>query len=178
MKTLTHSTPTFFPQGPDTRKVAPDTYLTRLLLLLVLIAALFGGALLYISTAPSRLTPAAAPQARLELSLSGAYTGNFSLGQNELNLAQCGPSSFSLASTAGAVVPLSLSFTGDASATSQNSTFFVTGARDDLSLTLAGAPYTLQSGNVTVEPGVRTFYASFTDALGQPLELSGRLVCR
>ncbi len=177
MKTLTHDTPTFFPQGPDTRKAAPDSYLTKLLLPLVLITALFGSALWYIFTVPSRLTPAAAPQARLELSLSGAYTSNLSLGQNELNMTQCGPSSFTLASRDGAVVPLTLSFNGAAAKSSQNSSFFVTGAQNALSLTLAGTPYTLLSGNVTVAPGIRTFYASFTDAQGQPLELSGRLVC-
>lgn len=175
MKTLTHQTSTFFPQGPERQVSSADPYLIKLIVPLVLLAILFSSALWYFFSAPSRVVPVSAPQTSLELSLSGAYSSNLSLGQNELSLVQSGPSGFTLASKAGALLPFKLSFNGDAAETSRNSSFFLTGARDDLSLTLAGVPYTLQSGNLTVTPGGRTFYATFSNAQGQPLEVSGNL---
>ena len=89
-------------------------------------------------------------------------------------MTRCGPASFSVARVGGAVLPLELTFNG---ASSQKGSFFVTSVQDNLSLTLAGTRYTLQSGNVTADAGVRTFYATFSNPQGQPLELSGRLVC-
>ncbi len=174
MKTLTHQTPNYFPRGPEPRAQTIDPYLTKLLIPLALVATLYGAALWYVATMPSRVSAAQGTQNHLELSLSGAYTGNLSLGQNELNVTQAGPSSFTLASAESAVVPFKLSFRGDAAEASRNSAFFLTGATDDLGLTVAGVPYTLQSGTVTVTPEGRTVYASFVNPQGQPLELSGR----
>ena len=139
---------------------------------LVLVAALFGAAWLIVWTAQKETTPAA-PEARLELLLSGAVTSSLSLGAPELKTVQCSPSSFSLAAP-GAAFPLTLAFSAPASA---NATFYVLGSNSNFTLKLNGAVYTLVSGTVTISPSVRTFNALFTDAQSQPLQLSGRLTC-
>lgn len=175
MKTLTQQPPTFFPHGPERQHRTVDPYLVKFVVSLALVVALFGSALWYIFTVPDRKLSALTPETRLELSLSGAYTSNLSLSQNDLSVTQSGPSGFTVASKRGTLIPFKLSFGGDAAQNSRNSSFFLTGARDDLSLRVAGTPYTLQSGSVTVTPEGRTVYATFSNAQGQPLVLSGNL---
>jgi hypothetical protein len=174
MKTFFYQRPAFYSRGPEEQPRALDPYFAKFVLQLTIVLALFGSTLWYIFTVPTRKAGVSAPQARLELSLSGTYPGNLSLGQNELSVTQCGPASFSVVRIGGAALPLELTFKD---ASSQKGFFFMTSAQDNLSLTLAGTRYTLQSGSVAVEAGVRAFYATFRDPQGQPLVLSGRLFC-
>lgn len=141
-------------------------------LTVTLLFALFGTAW-YLAQGRQEVTPAA-PEARLELLLSGTVTSSLSLGASELRTVQCSPSGFQLASTKGGAFPFTLAFNAPASA---NGTFYVLGSKSNFTLKLNGAVYTLVSGTVTTKPGIRTFNASFTDAQSQPLFISGRLNC-
>ncbi len=155
-----------FPHLPSPRlpKRAAEMALTVTLL------ALFAAAW-FLTQSRQEVVPAT-PEARLEPLLSGVVTSSLSVGADQLSV-QCSPSGFQL-STAGTAFPLALAFDAP---TSANATFYVLGSRDDLTLTLNGAVYTLVSGTVTTTPGARTFNASFIDAQSQPLQLNGRLRC-
>lgn len=139
-------------------------------LAVTLLFALFTAAW-FLTQSRQEVVPAT-PEARLELLLSGVVTSSLSVGADQLSV-QCSPSGFQL-STAGTAFPLALAFDAP---TSANATFYVLGSRDNLTLTLNGAVYTLVSGTVTTTPGARTFNASFIDAQSQPLQLNGRLRC-
>lgn len=162
--------PSYYPHvpGPQLPRSGVETALIAALVL-----TLLGTATWYLLRTQPVVTPAA-PEARLELLLSGAVTSSLSLGAPELKTVQCSPSEFRLASTPGVAFPLEVAFSAPASA---NGTFYVLGSRDNLTLNVSSTAYTLLSGTVTTTPGIRTFNASFTDAQGQPLQLSGRLVC-
>lgn len=124
---------------------------------------------------PNRSSAApATPEAGLELVLSGVVSGTATLGQSELQTAQCSPTGFQVAGTQTTAFPLKMSFNAPALA---NSTFYTLGSNSALTLELDGAAYTLLSGTVVTAPGVYTFNASFVDAQSQPLQLSGRLSC-
>ena len=163
------SHPSYYPRFPGSGVPSRGT---EIALGLMLVFALFGAVWFIVWTAQQETTPAA-PEARLELLLSGAATSSLSLGAPELKTVQCSPSGFSLAAP-GAAFPLMLAFNAP---TSANGTFYVLGSSSDFTLRLNGVVYTLASGTVTTSPGVRTFNASFTDAQSQPLFISGRLNC-
>lgn len=167
------------PKLPSTRQVQNALHLTLALVL-------FGTALWYLvwRGEQNRALPTAAPEARLELILSGALTGSLSLGEAELRSVRCDASSFQAASPREAVFPLELAFTGVAAeragkrlGKASAASYYVLGSRNELILRVDETSYTLLSGAVTPAPGAWRFSASFVDALSQPLQLSGRLVC-
>ena len=170
------------PKLPSTRQVETALRVTLALVVfgtavwyLVWLAARDGA----VSPAASLTAPAAEPKAGLELLLSGAVTSSLSLGAAELagleaGLVRCDASGFRIASPPGAAFALELTFSG---IPKDASSLYTLGSRDDVTLRVSGAPYTLLSGTLTTTPGGHTFYGSFVDARSQPLQLSGRLVC-
>ncbi len=114
------------------------------------------------------------PETGLELALSGVVASTATLSPDELQTVQCSAAGFQVASTQTTAFPLTMRFDAPAGA---SSTFYTLGSNSALALNIDGATYTLLSGAVTTSPGVYTFNASFVDAQGQPLQLSGRLSC-
>lgn len=161
---------TYFPhgfgEGPDL--VRPLLYLFAALLL--------GSAFWYLFTPRNAASTeiVRTPQAGLELVLSGVLTSNLSFRADDLSELRCTPSGFSAQSLGDTVTPIALSFAGTGSETGS---YELLDSSSALTLTAAGARYTLQSGSVSTAPGLRTFNASLIDAQGQPLQLSGRLSC-
>lgn len=145
-------------------------------LAIVLVLVIFGTVLSYALLIPRNdATPAANPEAGLELVLSGAVTSTLSLGADELNTVRCSPSGFSLKSTADTAFTLQLAFSGVPG--EANGSYHILGSRGAFSLRVNGTAYTLLSGTVTFSQGVRTFNASLVNTQSQPLQLSGRLLC-
>lgn len=176
MKVAEHAQPSS--RRPHLR--LPTTREVENVLLIALSVALFGAVLWYSLRFAARndaaLAASPAPEARLELILSGALSGSLSLGAAELETVRCDASGFQLASTQRVAYPLRLSFRGATGGT-ESYAYYALGSGGNFKLKVGGTPYTLLSGTVTASPGERTFNASLLDAQSQPLQVSGRLTC-
>lgn len=173
MKTLARH-PELFPHGPMGRSNGPFPKAARVFLTVLIFALVLGIGFQYVATLLNGPNPVVRPQPGLELILSGVLTSNLSFRADDLSEIRCTPSGFTVQSLGHNVTPIELSLSG---LRGEPGSYELLGSNSTLALTAAGARYTLQSGNVTTSPGLRTFTASLTDAQSQPLQISGRLSC-
>ena len=171
MKTLTPSYRPLYPKHADIE--------TPLAVLFVL--TLFFVGLYFVMQRPT-YAPQPVTGPRLELALSGVLTSQVSLSENDFASVRCTPTGFDLKSVSG-VLPVGLELHFQAPEASGSSATYRLGAGvGPLSLEpvyggLSGSAFRSYSGSVTKSAGVFSFSASLTDLYGQPLLVSGQLVC-
>lgn len=163
--------PRFLPKRLDTE--------TPLAVLFVV--ALFSAGLYFVTQRPT-YAPQPVTGPRLELVLSGVLTSQVSLSEDGFSLVRCTPTGFHLKSAAAsATMGLELRFRGP-EAGGDSATYLLGVGVGPLSLRTgyggaSSSAFSSHSGSVTKSAGAFSFSASLTDLHGQPLLVSGRLVC-